>query len=222
MLRIRPFHALRPAGSRAALVSCPPPTRACEAAPDGETSDNYRQVFEAAGNNGAAAVVRRLVDRGALCADSEPRLYLYRITRDGHRVLGVVALVDCADFDGDAVRPDAAEWREPATASFDDPEGTIASLAACDMNERPIFHFNAADGTTHTAWLVHDAPPYVEAFAALGGRASLISPGASAGEGQMLTLLVARSEVGDACRHAPIPRCGLFVQCSVLAPERTT
>ena len=33
------------------------------------------------------------------------------------------------------------------------------------MNERPLFHFNAPDGVTHTVWEIENASGYEQAFA---------------------------------------------------------
>ncbi|GEM_PF-752942 len=229
MLRIRPFHALRPAGNRAALVSCPPPDQLPGAVPNASDETNaaspqsFQHVVCASSARDAAAVVQRLVESGALFADPEPHVYVYRISRDGHRLFGIVACIECADLDGHTARETAAPWREPAVAQYDDDEqGTIASMAVCDMNERPIFHFNAGDGTTHTAWLAHDSARYVAAFAALAGRARLVVSGATAGDGRVLAVLLDRSHVSAGACGAdhghPVPRCGLFVQRSVLVP----
>ncbi len=195
-------------------MSCGSARTGCECC--SETADSFKQVAQATTEDGMRAMIEKLVARGALCADPEPRVFVYRIARDGKRQLGTVAVVDRADLEPAPSCTDAIPaWAEPATALFDDPEGVLAALALGDTNERPIFHFNAGDGTTHSAWLVHDARRYVEAFAQLPGVARLVEPGPSDGQGRMLALLLDRSQIID---PLPLPRCGLFVQRTLLAP----
>lgn len=140
-------------------------------------------------------------------------MYVYRIARDGRRQVGLVASVERATLDVKVEPVEAPTWAEPATALFDDPSGEVMCLAAEDMNERPIFHFNAGDGTTHSGWLARSPARYEAAFAALTGRATLVRPGACAGCDCMLTLLLERDGALD---PLPAPRCGLFVQRSAL------
>jgi hypothetical protein len=219
MLRVHPFEALRPAGSRAALVSCP----AAIAGSGGATgvacgccdpaTDSYRAVLEATSDDEARQTIERLLAHGALVPDPEPRIYVYRITRDGQRQVGIVATIERASLDA-AIDPiEAPTWAEPATAVFDDPAGAVLGIACEDMNERPIFHFNAGDGTTHSGWLARDPARYIEAFATLTTRATLVRPGACSGCDRMLALLLDR---GTALDPLPAPRCGLFVQRTAL------
>ncbi len=196
------------------MVSCGAVRTGCACC--SETPDSFRQVVEATTSDDMKATIQMLIARGALGGDPEAQVFVYRIARDGQRQVGVVAVVDRSDLapstsSAEAIPP----WAEPATAIFDDQDGLIASLAVTDMNERPIFHFNAGDGTTHSAWLVRDASRYVAAFAALPGAAQLLEPGPSAGQGRMLALLLDRSQAID---PLPLPRCGLFVQRTLLAP----
>jgi Protein of unknown function (DUF1015) len=227
MVRVHAFEALRPAGSRAALVSCPAhvgPAHASGAEQKGAgtcgcctESHSYRQVLDAASAEDARRVVQRLQAEGILSPDPEPCMYVYRITRDGRRQVGVVAAVDRDTLESrnglGATAQATPTWGEPATAVFDDSSSTIAELAASDMNERPLFHFNAGDGTTHSGWLAHDPQRYTAAFAALPGRARLVRPGACAGCDRILTLLL---DATGALDPLPIPRCGLFVPCTAL------
>ncbi|MGA1392442.1 MAG: DUF1015 domain-containing protein, partial [Phycisphaerales bacterium] len=56
---------------------------------------------------------------------------------------------------------------EPVFLCFRDREiagATIAARMQGDTATRPIFHFTAADGVTHTGWRVEDPSPYVAAF----------------------------------------------------------
>ncbi|MBL9150207.1 MAG: hypothetical protein JNM94_16075 [Phycisphaerae bacterium] len=197
-------------------MSCPPPGCNGDEAPccdaHGALADSFRRALAEADPMSVASVVQQLVEHGALCADPEPFLYVYRIARGGERQIGVVAITHRDDIEGcvDA----APAWREPAVVGYDDPNDSVAVIACDDMNERPIFHFNAGDGTTHTAWLVREPTRYVRAFEALESRGRLLRPGAHANAGEVLTILVANvrcdAQLGS-------PRCGLFVPRTVLA-----
>lgn len=214
MLRVRPFHALRPAGSRAATVSCPPPgngPEGCGCSCGEGRDDSFRSALDAGSASDVACIVQRLVELGALCADPEPLLYVYRIARCGERQVGVVAYAHIGDIDGCADLQPA--WREPALVTYDDPDEQVATLAVDDMNERPIFHFNAGDGSTHSAWLAQRPQRYVDAFARMGGPARLLSGGALVGDNEVLALLVANVRC---CPTLAAPRCGLFVPKRVL------
>lgn len=211
MLRIRPFHALRPAGNRAALVSCPPAAIACGCCVD-PSDESFRAVVGGPDERAARSALERLVGCGALAADPEPRLFVYRISRQGRRQVGVVAHVDRRDLV--RLEQDAPPWAEPSPALFADSRGEIADLTICDMNERPLFHFNADDGTTHTGWLARDPQRYRAAFERIEGCGELLGPAARAVEGFVLAALFDRAGALD---PAPPLRCGLFVQRTILA-----
>ena len=55
---------------------------------------------------------------------------------------------------------------EPVFLAYRD-QPAIDKLVRAETNDRPLFHFNAPDGVTHTVWPVDNAAPYVEAFAKL-------------------------------------------------------
>jgi hypothetical protein len=154
------------------------------------------------------AELDRLVGAGVLCSEPLPRLFLYRISRDGRRQIGVIGTMDLADLGDEAVAGTGTPWCEPAVVMVAESDGVVADLAARDMNERPVFHFNAGDGTTHSAWAIHDAGSYEAALRSLPVL-RLQSPGASAGRGRVLVMLV--PDPGT-CEPFPPPRCGLFVR----------
>jgi uncharacterized protein (DUF1015 family) len=52
---------------------------------------------------------------------------------------------------------------EPVFLAYRD-DAAITDLVEVDVNDRPLFHFIARDGVTHTVWTVHDADLYVKAF----------------------------------------------------------
>ena len=95
-----------------------------------------------------------------------------------------VGLVCCCHIDDYAAnvirkhektRPDKEDDRTRHMLSLDANPGPvfltyrrrddIDALVEQDMNDRPLYHFNAPDGVTHTVWIVHKPQKYVQAFA---------------------------------------------------------
>ena len=113
MLRVHAFEALRPAGSRAALVSCP--AHGVASAGHGtacgccEPIRTFQEVLDTASPEEARRAIERLQSEGILCPDPQPCMYVYRIAREGRRQIGIVALVDRGSFDPAGRGGDAAE-----------------------------------------------------------------------------------------------------------------
>jgi uncharacterized protein (DUF1015 family) len=128
----------------------------------------------------AAANLQRLAAGGALLQDPDPRLYVYRMARAGRRVAGLVCCVDVSDYRSGAIRrhehtrPDKESDRvrhimatgahaEPVMLAAPNVDELPRQLMR-DMNDRPLVHFAARDGVTHSLWAVHDPAPYIEMF----------------------------------------------------------
>lgn len=129
----------------------------------------------------ARANLRRLVDDGVLVRDATPSLHLYRLVREHRAQVGLVACAHVDDYEAGTIRrheltrPDKENDRTrhvletnanagPVFLAFrDDP--AVARAMTADMNDRPIVHFNAPDGVTHSVWPVRDPSRYVDAFA---------------------------------------------------------
>ncbi|MBC24313.1 MAG: hypothetical protein CMJ32_10415 [Phycisphaerae bacterium] len=128
----------------------------------------------------AAENLEAMIRDGSLVEDEQPGLFIYRQVWQQRRQVGIVGCCDVADYDDDTIkkhektRPDKEDDRtrhmlelsahaEPVFLTFrDDPE--IIARIETDMNQRPIFHFVAPDGVTHTGWRVEDPGFYVDAM----------------------------------------------------------
>jgi len=131
----------------------------------------------------AAENLRALQDNGTLVREASPMLYLYRLVRNGRAQLGVVGCCHLDDYAGNVIRkhertrPDKEDDRTRHIIALAAQTGlvllTFRDMAAFetqvrrDVNSRPLFHFDATDGITHTVWRVPDAKLYSEMFATL-------------------------------------------------------
>ncbi len=124
-----------------------------------------------------------LIARGYLERDSVAGMYVYRQSSGGRRQAGLVCCVGVDDYRAGTIRrheltrPDKEHDRvehmravgahcEPVLLTVtDQPE--LARQLARDMNHRPIVHFSAKDGVTHTLWNVQDVDPYRAIFGAV-------------------------------------------------------
>ncbi len=196
MVRIQPFSAIRPLPNLAARVDALPY--------DVVTTAEARQL--AAGNpysflhvsraeidlppktppyddavyTAAARNLKRLLDEGILLREREPRMYIYRLVREGRSQVGVACCCHVDDYAAGAIRRHELTRRDkeddrtrhilavrahtgPAILAFrDDP--AFGELVTRDVNARPLFHFNAVDGVTHTVWTIEDHEPYRRLF----------------------------------------------------------
>ncbi len=130
----------------------------------------------------AAARFKLLRNAGALLPESEPCLYLYQQSTNGHTQCGVVGLVHVDDYDNGAIkrhehtRPDKEDDRTRITAALDANLGPVfltfrddprlADLISSGRHGRPLYDFNVG-GVRHSAWRVSHTAPFLEAFAAV-------------------------------------------------------
>ncbi len=121
-----------------------------------------------------------LITRKLMTRDSTASLYVYRQARSGRRQAGLVCCVDVEDYKiGDIRRHELTRPEK----ELDRMEHMLASGAHCepvlltvmgqnefvrqlsrDMNHRPLLHFAAKDGVTHTLWSVQEINPYTKIF----------------------------------------------------------
>lgn len=118
--------------------------------------------------------------QAVLITDRQPRLYLYRQVMNHTSQIGLVCCCHIDDYERDIIkkhektRKDKEDDRtkhvltlnanaEPVFLTYRD-QPDINELVESDVNDRPMFHFIARDGVTHTVWPVHDAAVYVQAF----------------------------------------------------------
>ena len=142
----------------------------------GEMDPHDPAVYAAAKQN-----FQRLLSNGDLVREDEPKLYLYRQVINDHYQIGLVCCCHLDDYNNDIIkkhektRPDKEDDRTrhmlainaqpgPVLMTYRD-QPKIDKLVAQDVNNRPLFHFVAPDGVTHTVWTVDDAQPYCDAFA---------------------------------------------------------
>ncbi len=141
-----------------------------------ETDPHDPAVYAAAKEN-----LQRLLSHGYLVREDEPKLYLYRQVLNDHYQIGLVCCCHVDDYNNDIIkkhektRPDKEDDRTrhmlainahpgPVLMTYRD-QPQIDKLVAQDVNNRPLFHFDAPDGVTHTVWPVDDAQSYCDVFA---------------------------------------------------------
>ncbi len=135
-------------------------------------------VYTRAGEN-----LRALKDDGVLVREASPMLYLYRLVMNGRVQLGIVGCCHLDDYAGNVIRkhertrPDKEDDRTRHILSLGAQTGLVLltfrdmeafeTQARHDVNSRPLFHFDATDGITHTVWQVPNAEVYRDMFATL-------------------------------------------------------
>jgi uncharacterized protein (DUF1015 family) len=124
-----------------------------------------------------------LLERGVLTRQTQPGMYLYRQVLNHRPQVGLVCCCHVDDYAAGVIkrhektRPDKEDDRTrhvlavnantgPVLLAYRD-DAAIGRIMVDDMNERPVFHFNAPDGVTHSAWTAQDPARYVEAFGRL-------------------------------------------------------
>lgn len=192
---LRPFAGLRPAPQHAAQVLAPPydvPTAEEARAWARDRPWSFLHVSRAEvdfppGGEAqapkvyarAAANLERMVGAGVLARDPVPCYYVYRLAKDGHRQLGLVAAASLAAYQAGRIRrheltrPDKVEDRARHMTALGANTGPVLlahrPLAeATAMIEEvaaapPALAATTADGTEHALWVVSD-PPAVDAL----------------------------------------------------------
>lgn len=196
MAVIKPFRALRPVPEKAKTVSCVPYDVAHESEvrefigqnpasflkvtrpesdfPDGETP-GAEAVLERARQN-----LRSLIDEGVFAVDSEPSLYIYRLTADSHTQTGVVACCSLDEYERGLIkkheetRPDKVDDRTRHMIAVRAQTGliflafrgteAIHSLIGRAVEGEPIYDFALPDDVRHTIWKVSETDGWVAAF----------------------------------------------------------
>ncbi len=122
----------------------------------------------------------RLIGDGTLIREGEPKLYIYRQVMDHREQTGLVCCCHIDDYANDLIkkhektRKDKEDDRTRHVITLNANTGpvfltyrnlrAIDALITGDRNTRPLFHFVAPDGVTHTVWAAQDPQAYVEAF----------------------------------------------------------
>jgi uncharacterized protein (DUF1015 family) len=131
----------------------------------------------------AAETFKRLQDDGTLIRDDAPNLYLYRLVREGRAQTGLVGCFHVDDYTNNVIkkhentRPEKEDDRTRHILALNAHTGTVLltcrdhpgfdELAHRDVNARPLYHFDAPDGVTHTVWPVENPQAYVDLLAAM-------------------------------------------------------
>jgi uncharacterized protein (DUF1015 family) len=141
-----------------------------------EGTDPYSDVvYEAAKRN-----LQRLLRDGILVTDREQRMFLYRQVWNHKAQVGLVCCCHVQDYENNIILRHEKTRRVkeddrtrhvlavnantgPVFLAYRD-QPSITRLMREDMNARPLYHFVAPDGVTHTVWPVNEADSYVRAF----------------------------------------------------------
>jgi uncharacterized protein (DUF1015 family) len=141
-----------------------------------ETTNPYDSaVYEKAREN-----LHRFLQDGVLHQDETPGMFLYRQVMNHRSQIGLVCCCHVDDYLNDVIRkhektrPDKEDDRtrhaltlnahaEPVLLTYRAQE-SINDLMDGDSAGRPLFHFNAEDGVTHTVWRVNNPEAYASAF----------------------------------------------------------
>ena len=131
----------------------------------------------------AMANYQRMLSSGALTKDSEPSLYLYRQCMGEHHQVGLVACCHVDDYNNNLIRKHEKTRKAkeddrtnhvlgmnansgPVFLTYNGSE-EIDTLVEDEMNKRPMFHFIADDGVTHTGWKVEQQEKLLQACTAI-------------------------------------------------------
>jgi hypothetical protein len=225
-MRIAAVPICRPPKARAVEVACAPDLAGdLSALP----ATNFAHILGGAtGGPAVRQALDALFTLGALAADAEPRMYVYRAAHAGKRWMGLACAVDTRDLVH--LFPNAASDEEIAAAQADlatveaqlapglvtiDSSPELSYLYVCDTNERPAYHFvSATDGSTHSAWEVRNPQAYLPVLAELAAD-EIRSGGAqivAAHQAGSMPWVILTAEREHAAATGPLaPRCGLFV-----------
>ncbi|MCP3902069.1 MAG: DUF1015 domain-containing protein [Planctomycetes bacterium] len=116
----------------------------------------------------------------AMVDETEPALYLYRQVMNHRQQTGLVCCCHVDDYANNVIRrhEETRKSKEddrtrhitalnanagPVLLTFRD-DDAVGQLIDRDRNQRPLYHFDAPDGITHTVWRVVDPGAYVTAF----------------------------------------------------------
>lgn len=197
---VRPFRGVRPKPELASQVACPPydVLSSAEARvmaqgnpnsflrvnkselefPDG--TDPYgTTVYQRAAEN-----LNRLQGDGIMLRDPKPCFYLYRLTMDGRRQTGLVALTSVAEYDAGKIkkhehtRPDKVSDRGNHIIHVNAQVGPVFTAFRCNATigqlfdritaAKPTVDFVADDSIRHELWVISDDVTIGEIVGAFG------------------------------------------------------
>ncbi len=196
MAILRPFKALRPVPEKAEFVSCVPydvvsEAEVCEIT--AQNPDSFLRVTRPeadCGDGGAPSAdgalnrakenLDRLVQEGLLSLESEPSLYVYRLTSDGRSQTGIVGCCALDDYDQNKIvkhektRPDKVRDRTDHMIALRAQTGLIflafrntdetRHLIAAAVTGEPLYDFACPKGVQQTVWRVSETKAFIDAF----------------------------------------------------------
>ena len=198
MSTIKPFRALRPEPENAAKVACAPYDVPYESEVREHIADNpmsFLRVtraeaeFPEGSEPADADVIRRSVENlemfireGYLVEDSEPAIYIYRLTSGAHSQTGIVAACSVDEYDAGLIkkhektRPDKVKDRTDHMVALRAQTGLIflafrgtdetRRLIAEETAKEPFFDCECdAGGVSQAIWRVTDTAAFERAFA---------------------------------------------------------
>ncbi|MGD9561903.1 MAG: DUF1015 domain-containing protein [Pyrinomonadaceae bacterium] len=193
MATVKPFTALRPPTEKAPAVACVPYDVVSDAEVREITSanpDSFLRVTRPEAEFGAddpakafaegKHLLERFVSGGLLVDDTEPCLYIYRLTDGGRQQTGIVGCCAIDDYDNGRIkkhertRPDKVRDRTDHMLALRAQTGLIF-LAFRNTDEmrdlikqatagEPVYNFPDAKGVQQTVWRVPRSEAIVEAF----------------------------------------------------------
>ncbi len=128
----------------------------------------------------AKSTLDEWIENGTLIREEKPVMYLYRQVMDHKSQVGLVCCCHIDDYANDVIRKhektrqDKEDDRtrhvlemnanaEPVFLTYRAHDAVTAQMKE-DIGGRPLYHFNAPDGVTHTVWRVENPETYREAF----------------------------------------------------------
>ena len=196
MAIVKPFKALRPVQDRAQNVSCVPYDIVSEAEvreiiagnPDSflrvtrpeADFDDGSPPKQAEGLKRAQEHLDRFIREHILSQESEPCLYVYRLSSDSHEQTGIVGCCSLDDYDGGIIkkhektRPDKVRDRTDHMLSLKAQTGLIfLAFRGTDATKRliaetvagePLYDFVCPKAVHQTVWRVTEPEKFVDSF----------------------------------------------------------
>ena len=113
------------------------------------------------------------IDEGILLQDTDPHIYLYRQTKDGHEYMGIVAGASIQEYQNDKIKKHEATITsreemftrylnvvgynaEPVVLSYTDLEHRIEPLLYNKVKERPEYEYRTTDRVKHELWIFNE------------------------------------------------------------------
>ncbi|MBK7142818.1 MAG: DUF1015 domain-containing protein [bacterium] len=183
---VRPLKGLRPKPEFAAQVACPPydvlNTQEARAMAEGNPNSFLRvnkaelEFSDTTNPYGSEVYLRakenlhRLERDGIMIRDRKPCFYLYRLTMDGRKQLGLVALTSVDEYDAGKIkkhehtRPEKVNDRANHIMQVEAQVGPVFStfrrnaqiekIFSGVVASKPLIDFTSADGIRHELWVV--------------------------------------------------------------------